>query len=125
MALTEQRPIRMDPDMRAAVDKVLKPYDGETLDQVKRDVTSILARAQLRSEEDIEALEARNKNERMNFQHAEAKSAIDAADAQPASAAVDARQAEPFVREDRKVGRNEPCPCGSGKKYKRCHGQLG
>jgi len=32
--------------------------------------------------------------------------------------------AEPFVREERKVGRNEPCPCGSGKKYKHCHGAL-
>ena len=31
---------------------------------------------------------------------------------------------EPFVREGRKVGRNEPCPCGSGKKFKQCHGKL-
>ncbi|WP_373690902.1 SEC-C metal-binding domain-containing protein, partial [Endozoicomonas sp. SESOKO4] len=31
---------------------------------------------------------------------------------------------EPFVRESRKVGRNEPCPCGSGKKYKQCHGKI-
>ncbi|MBF0472030.1 MAG: SEC-C domain-containing protein, partial [Gammaproteobacteria bacterium] len=31
---------------------------------------------------------------------------------------------QPFVREGRKVGRNEPCPCGSGKKYKQCHGRL-
>ncbi|MEE4330560.1 MAG: SEC-C metal-binding domain-containing protein, partial [Wenzhouxiangella sp.] len=31
---------------------------------------------------------------------------------------------EPYVREGRKVGRNEPCPCGSGKKYKQCHGKL-
>ena len=31
----------------------------------------------------------------------------------------------PFVRDERKVGRNEPCPCGSGKKYKQCHGKLG
>jgi preprotein translocase subunit SecA len=31
---------------------------------------------------------------------------------------------EPFVREEKKVGRNEPCPCGSGKKYKHCHGKL-
>ncbi|MGC2459378.1 MAG: SEC-C metal-binding domain-containing protein [Steroidobacteraceae bacterium] len=34
------------------------------------------------------------------------------------------RAAAPFVRSDRKVGRNEPCPCGSGKKYKHCHGAL-
>ena len=31
---------------------------------------------------------------------------------------------EPFVREGRKIGRNEPCPCGSGKKFKQCHGKL-
>ena len=34
------------------------------------------------------------------------------------------RQAQPYTREERKVGRNEPCPCGSGKKYKQCHGKL-
>ena len=87
-------------------------------------MTSILLRAQLSSEQDVEALEERGKNVRMSFQHEEAKSAIDAADVQPASAESDARQSEPFVREERKVGRNEPCPCGSGKKYKRCHGRL-
>ena len=41
---------------------------------------------------------------------------------QPAEAGA---QVETFVRDGRKVGRNEPCPCGSGKKYKRCHGALG
>jgi preprotein translocase subunit SecA len=35
-----------------------------------------------------------------------------------------AEPAAPFVREERKIGRNEPCPCGSGKKYKHCHGAL-
>jgi len=33
-------------------------------------------------------------------------------------------QTQPFVRDGRKVGRNEPCPCGSGKKYKQCHGKI-
>ena len=41
-----------------------------------------------------------------------------------AAAAVDDAQEAPVVRNERKVGRNEPCPCGSGKKYKQCHGQL-
>jgi preprotein translocase subunit SecA len=36
-----------------------------------------------------------------------------------------AKEHQPFVREGRKVGRNEPCPCGSGKKYKQCHGRVG
>jgi preprotein translocase subunit SecA len=35
-----------------------------------------------------------------------------------------AKEHQPFVREGRKVGRNEPCPCGSGKKYKQCHGKV-
>ena len=97
---------------------------GDTLDQVKKDVTSILTRAQLRSEEDVEALEERSQGQNMRFQHAEARSAMEGPDNQMASGSADARQTEPFVRHDRKVGRNEPCPCGSGKKYKRCHGQL-
>src|SRR5690606_9604652 len=41
-----------------------------------------------------------------------------------AAARMSAEPTSPYVREDRKVGRNEPCPCGSGKKYKQCHGRL-
>lgn len=102
---------------------------GNALDQVKRDVTSVLMRAQLHSEEEVAAIEERRNDGQsggMQFQHAEAPSAM----ASPGSEAVataegaEAAEATPFVREDRKVGRNEPCPCGSGKKYKRCHGQL-
>jgi len=58
----------------------------------------------------------------MEFQHAES-SALDESADDAGKAAGDG--AAPFVREDRKVGRNEPCPCGSGKKYKHCHGRLG
>ena len=47
------------------------------------------------------------------------------APAPEAAAAAEAEeQHRPYVRPDRKVGRNEPCPCGSGKKYKQCHGKL-
>ncbi len=61
----------------------------------------------------------------MKFQHAEAS----ALGAQPAQAGQPAQPAQappqtPFVRDGRKVGRNEPCPCGSGKKFKQCHGKL-
>jgi preprotein translocase subunit SecA len=70
----------------------------------------------------------------MQFQHAQA-SALggQGAQAQPpqqgqqpghAAQAPQSAQAAPFKREGRKVGRNEPCPCGSGKKYKQCHGRL-
>jgi preprotein translocase subunit SecA len=69
----------------------------------------------------------------MQFQHAEAPSvtappaeaaAPASAPAQPRSAAAVAAAAAPFVRDTAKVGRNEPCPCGSGLKYKQCHGKL-
>ena len=108
------------------------------LDQMKHDVISIVSRAQLQSEQDVEAMEKRRSaSSRMQFRHAEAQSAIANAPAtsgapppapmaagpgsvpQPAEESV-----QPFVRSEAKVGRNEPCPCGSGKKYKRCHGKL-
>jgi preprotein translocase subunit SecA len=56
----------------------------------------------------------------MNFQHSQEQSAGGDQAREPREAA----KAETFVREERKVGRNEPCPCGSGKKYKQCHGRL-
>ena len=60
--------------------------------------------------------------EKVAFQHAQASAMEDPTvgserEEEPAAA-------KPFTRETRKVGRNEPCPCGSGKKYKQCHGQL-
>jgi preprotein translocase subunit SecA len=111
---------------------------GTMLDQVKHSVISIVSRAQLRSEQDVEAVEEqRSSATRMQFRHAEAQSAISspasagpgnlagaANPGQQAAAQQSAEPVAPFVRTDRKVGRNEPCPCGSGKKYKRCHGQL-
>jgi preprotein translocase subunit SecA len=107
---------------------------SEMLDRVKRDTISILSRVQIRTEEEVEAMERqRRASTRMKFQHAEAASvAAGGAGGAPAAAAqatggqtgpVTDPQT-PFVRDERKVGRNEPCPCGSGKKYKRCHGRL-
>ena len=55
---------------------------------------------------------------RMQFEHARAQS-VEAKSAQEAS-----ETHQPFVREGRKVGRNDQCPCGSGKKYKQCHGKI-
>jgi preprotein translocase subunit SecA len=91
----------------------------ELLDNIKLEVIRILARVQVRAEEDVEAVEAKQREEaQMQFRHDEARSAT--------AARPDAAQAppEPYVREGRKVGRNEPCPCGSGQKYKHCHGKL-
>ena len=113
----------------------MKLEDSLMLDRVKRDTISILSRVQIRTEEEVEAMERqRRASTRMKFQHAEAASvAAGAGGGAPATAAAQATGGRPgpvadpqtpFVRDERKVGRNEPCPCGSGKKYKRCHGRL-
>jgi preprotein translocase subunit SecA len=90
------------------------------LDRIKHDIITILSRVQVRSEAEVAALEAqrRQHDRNMEFQHAEV-SAMQEEGGEEAQAA-----AAPYVREGRKIGRNEPCPCGSGKKYKQCHGRL-
>ena len=91
----------------------------ELLDNIKHEVVRILARVQVQAEEDVEAVEARRRSEtQMEFRHDEAGAT---AGDQPRGAEGGH---ETFVREGRKVGRNEPCPCGSGDKYKHCHGRL-
>jgi len=109
------------------------------LDQVKHGVVSILSRAQLQSQADVQAVDERPAAGRIEARHADAPSAIGsgvAAAPAPAMAggrsaapppppqAGEGEAATPFVRGERKVGRNEPCPCGSGKKYKHCHGRI-
>ena len=89
----------------------------EMLDRIKHAVVTILSRVQIRSDEEIEALEAqrRQSTDDIEYQHANA-SALGSTETE--------EEHTPFVRDERKVGRNEPCPCGSGKKYKQCHGKL-
>ncbi|HEV2320922.1 MAG TPA: SEC-C metal-binding domain-containing protein, partial [Gammaproteobacteria bacterium] len=101
------------------------------LDRLKYEVVGILAKVRVQTEQDVAAMEEQRRRTRaMQFQHAEAPSATADAPPAPAAAPATSRQAAPaqpvapFVREDRKVGRNEPCPCGSGLKYKQCHGRL-
>ena len=102
----------------------------EMLYGIKRDVIRILSRVELDRGEDLGDAERRRRVEnskRMQFQGSEAAEAnfdqmgVPGADV-TARAAVGKPQT--FVREDRKVGRNEKCPCGSGKKYKQCHGRA-
>ena len=95
---------------------------AEMLDNIKRDVVGIVSKVQVR-EEDVEEIERqRQQQDRMQFNHAAASNPMggDSQGGQPDASAAKA----PFVRSQRKVGRNEPCPCGSGKKYKQCHGKL-
>ncbi|MCW8983600.1 MAG: preprotein translocase subunit SecA, partial [Gammaproteobacteria bacterium] len=93
----------------------------DLLERIKRDVIGIISRAQVNNEEDVAAVEAQRRNQGdVEYQHAEA-SAIASSESNSESAEP---EQQPFVRDGKKVGRNEPCPCGSGKKYKQCHGKL-
>ena len=107
----------------------------ELLDKVKREVTQLLARVRIRSEQEIAELEAQDRQRmeaqanRMQFQHPDMGgygADEEAAEAQAAMGAMGAGAAAgaATLRTGAKIGRNDPCPCGSGKKYKQCHGQL-
>ena len=88
------------------------------LENIQHEVVRILARVQVQAEEDVEAVETPRRQEaEMEYRHDQA-SAVSDVRGQPEI------PDEPFVRDGRKVGRNEACPCGSGKKFKHCHGKL-
>ncbi len=94
------------------------------LDRIKMDVVTLLSKVQVRTESDVAAVdEQRRSRAEMQYRHDQASAMAAAADEEPPPAAQQ-QQAQPFVRDGRKIGRNEPCPCGSGKKYKHCHGKL-
>jgi len=96
------------------------------LDRIKHDTVSLLSRMQLRTQADIDAEEEerqRRLERAMRFQHAAPEQLTASGPAEPMPAEEPAPVAQ-FVRDARKVGRNEACPCGSGKKYKHCHGAL-
>jgi preprotein translocase subunit SecA len=112
---------------------------GALLDRIKHDSISLLSRLQVRTEAEIEEQQRERELQmarRLQLQHAAPQSAIsgDAGPVGPEQAAAQAgagptagvaiEVTAPAVRDGRKVGRNEPCPCGSGKKYKHCHGQI-
>ena len=106
---------------------------SDMLDKVKLEVVTLLARVRIRSEEEIAAMEAEEKRQiearlrQAEFQHADSGGyGADEEAAQPDYQHGERPQAQqqPVVRDGDKVGRNDPCPCGSGKKYKHCHGQL-
>jgi preprotein translocase subunit SecA len=90
----------------------------DMLDRIKHEVLVVLTKVQVKTESDVEAVEEQRRTQsQMNFRHEEAGALDENPDEEPA-------ERQPFTREGRKVGRNEPCPCGSGKKYKQCHGKL-
>ncbi len=97
----------------------------QMLSDIKHETIRILSHVQVQDNDRTEEMERQRREElarRMQFQHDQA-AAMEAPseESQPASAQ---QPAQPFVRDGKKVGRNEPCPCGSGKKYKQCHGKI-
>ena len=88
------------------------------LENVKRDVVVFLYRVSIRNEEDIALAENRKNNQKMNYRHPNAVDSLNEGAQEKESSS------KPYVRNKPKIRRNEPCPCGSGKKYKQCHGRL-
>jgi preprotein translocase subunit SecA len=103
---------------------------GTMLDSIKRQVTQHLLAVQIRSQAEVEEAERRAEEaaqavKNVQYHHADYDQALAAEAAEGGEApAPEAAAAHPFVRSSQKVGRNDPCPCGSGKKYKNCHGKL-
>ncbi|MCP4983775.1 MAG: preprotein translocase subunit SecA [Gammaproteobacteria bacterium] len=90
----------------------------DMLDGINYEVVQALARVQIRDEEQVEALEQSHQPDQdIKMEHASANNPLSLEQ-------HDEEQAQPYVRKDRKIGRNEPCWCGSGKKFKQCHGKL-
>ena len=98
---------------REAFDLFLK-----MLENIKRDVIVFLYRVSIRTEEDIELAENRENKQKVNYRHPSVSSSLSNNPQEEGS------PDKPYVRGKPKIGRNEPCPCGSGKKYKQCHGRL-
>ncbi len=91
------------------------------LENIKHDVVSFLSIVQVNAEEDIKAdKQQKNRPQEMEFNHAPSPDAL----GNQAANLPENRGLKPFIRGQKKIGRNEPCPCGSRKKYKQCHGKL-
>jgi preprotein translocase subunit SecA len=91
------------------------------LDAIKLEVTRITSTVQVRTEQDVEVAEQQHEEvSNVHYHHADYDEALAGTD-QPLD---ETQPAQPVTRDMPKVGRNDPCPCGSGKKYKHCHGKL-
>jgi len=89
------------------------------LQGINAEAITVLTRIQVQNEEQVEALEQSHpENDALQMQHAEAENVLSGASVE------DEASHQPYVRKDKKLGRNEPCWCGSGKKFKQCHGKL-
>ena len=94
---------------------------GEMLEQIKQEVISTLCKVVIRTQEEIDALEQQQQIPKdVNYEHASTATMQAEEDTEHQGEP----HQQPFVRSDKKIGRNDPCYCGSGKKYKQCHGKL-
>jgi len=98
---------------------------SDMLDRIKQDVVRVVLTVQVRTQEDVQAVEPEPAVSNVQYQHADYEQALASPNGDGDDSAVAVAVAPPFVRAGQKVGRNDPCPCGSGKKYKHCHGRLG
>ena len=100
------------------------------LEGIKHEVIGIVSKVQVHSEAEVERMEEQNRAPvAMEYQHADAPDLVTGVigeeEGEPLAAESASTEANrPYIREGEKVGRNDPCPCGSGKKYKACHGRL-
>ncbi len=98
---------------------------GAMLEAVKLEVIKTLNNVEIRAAEEVPQVDDKPHVENVRLQHADYEDALGGTVAEDAAGQAAAQPAaQPQVRQSIKVGRNEPCPCGSGKKFKHCHGKL-
>ncbi|MBY0574231.1 MAG: preprotein translocase subunit SecA [Undibacterium sp.] len=100
---------------------------GQMLDMIKSEVVSTIVTVRIQTREEIEAAEAQmaqNQIENVHYQHADFDANTSPEDMLAPNPQLGEAGHQPFVDHGIKVGRNDPCPCGSGKKFKQCHGKL-
>ncbi len=89
---------------------------GAMLEAVKLEVTRTLVAVEIRANDEVPKADVEQHVENVRLQHADYETAL--------AVGEEEKKAQPTVRPTQKIGRNDPCPCGSGKKYKHCHGKL-
>jgi preprotein translocase subunit SecA len=97
------------------------------LETIKTDVTKTLMMVQIRSAEELQQVEEPEMPTNVHYEHpvfGDGGAGVSEADLQEEGDVAVLEKPQPFIRTGQKIGRNEPCPCGSGKKYKQCHGKL-
>jgi preprotein translocase subunit SecA len=100
----------------------------QMLNNLKSEVVRFLSHVEIRRQDELEQLEQQRREEeahkKMQFQHAQVSAISEGDEEEHGVPPMQPQPVAPFVRDEAKIGRNELCHCGSGKKYKHCHGKL-